>query len=136
MPYDLNWHDDDHTILRIDIYGEVAWDAYHQAMDQVADVLAKTSNRIDLIFNDKVGLPPGNPVPHIRTSLMKLAQYPHMGLAITVHNRKVFAFIQPIIDTLIQLAKLDETHYGGFLSTLDEAIALITHDRAKQRCHS
>ena len=50
MPYEFNWYNSEHTIIRVDISGQVSWEAYNILTDRVVDELAISSHRIDRIY--------------------------------------------------------------------------------------
>ncbi len=130
MPYDFNWQDDAHTIIRMDIHGEVSWDAYYKAIDQVIAELEKSPQRIDLIFNDSVGMPKGNPMPHLKMTTAKLASYPNMGLVYTVSEGKTSSIVKMMLDIVMRAYRMDTSHYGGFVDSMDNALSAIAKDRA------
>ena len=133
MPYEFNWHDETHTIIRVDIVGQVTWEAFHILTDRVCDELAKSNQRIDLIYNDKVGMPKGNPMPHLKSSSARMLAHKNLGLVITVSSRNISGFTKLIIDILMRAYQIDKTRVGGFVDTMDEALAIINKSRAQEK---
>ncbi len=131
MPYDFHWQDDDHTIIRIDIYGEVTWPLWYAAVDQVAQAVSQSSRRVDLIFNDSVGMPKGNALPHLKATNAKLTQHANMGLIVSVSAQHLTTFTRMMINILSRVYGVDNSHNGGFVDSLDKALAIIAADRAK-----
>ncbi|MBI1256010.1 MAG: hypothetical protein GC204_00935 [Chloroflexi bacterium] len=130
MPYDFNWQDDEKTIIRMDIHGEVTWPLWYAAVDKVAEELGKTSHRVDLIFNDSVGMPKGNALPHLKATNAKLVSHPNMGLIVSVGTQNLTAFTKIMIGILSRVYGIDNSHNGGFVDSMDKALAIIAADRA------
>ena len=131
MPYDFNWHDDEKTIIRIDIHGEVSWPLWYAAVDKVAEELGKTTKRVDLIFNDSVGMPKGNALPHLKATNARLVEHPNMGLIVSVGEQNMTAFTKIMIGIMSRVYGIDNSHNGGFVVSMDKALAIIAADRAK-----
>jgi hypothetical protein len=133
MPYDVAWYDEQHTIIRTDIHGHVSWDEWHEAIDKIAEKLAQSPHRVDLIFVDSVGMPRGNPLPHLRASGVRLSRYPNFGKAVTVDTAHVTGFLQVVITALLSMPVAknfrDRFFMRGVVKTLDEALDLIEKDR-------
>ena len=133
MPFDFSWQDEDHSIIRFDIHGVVSWELWHEAIDKVAAELAKTSHRIDLMFVDTVGMPSGNPIRHIKAGTSELLAYPNMGMVITVSTHKISVGGQLMIDIMMRVYRMDMKHHGGFVDTIDDALAVIAQDRIARK---
>lgn len=132
MPYDFHWQDDEQTIIRLDIHGEVTWQLWYTAIDKVAEEVGKTSRRVDLIFNDSVGMPKGNALPHLKASNAKLTAHPNMGLIISVGTQNMTAFTKIMIGVMSRVYGIDNSHNGGFVDSVDKALAIIATDRARK----
>lgn len=130
MPFDVKWYDEAHTILQVTVYGHHTWDEYHEAMDKVATELKASSRRIDLVLDDKVGMPPGNPMPHLKAAIDKLTAFPNFGMSMAVSTRNVALFPSLMMETASRLYRFDLKRYGRFLKTMEEALAVIEADRA------
>ncbi len=131
MPFDVNWYDEQHSILQIVVHGKPTWDEYHEAMDKVAQKLAATPKRLDMVLDDKVGMPSGNPMPHLKSALDKLTKYPNLGMSMAVSARNISLFPALMMETAGRLYGVDMQRYGRFVRSMDEAVAVITADRAK-----
>ena len=133
MPYDFNWQDDEHTVIRFDIYGEVTWPLWYDAVDKVGEELNKVSRRIDVIFNDSVGMPKGNALPHLKATSATMTAHPNMGLVVSVSTHRIGAFTKMMLNVLSRAYGVDMSHNGGFVDSMDKALALIAADRAKSK---
>ena len=130
MPFDVDWHDEAKGIIKMTVYGHPTWDEYHIAVEKIASEVKATSRRIDLILDDKVGMPPGNPMPHLKVAIDKLTAFPNFGMSMAVSTRNVALFPQLMMETASRLYRFDLKHYGRFLKTMEEAVAVIEADRA------
>lgn len=133
MPYIFNWHDPEHSIIRIDIVGQVSWEEYTIVVDRIVDELAKANQRIDVIYNDSVGMPKGNPMPHLKASSARMTAYKTLGLITSVSSRSVSSFTKLMIDIMMRAYQIDNSRSGGFVTTLQEALAIIEKSRAEDK---
>lgn len=130
MAFDFNWHDDEHSIVRVDIHTNPAWDEYYQVVDDIVKALKATPHRIDVILNSLVAdMPPGSPMPHIKNSAQKLVVYPNMWVMTVVSNRKLGKFAEMIVSIVYRVYRIDTRIIGGFVSSLEEAEEAITRER-------
>jgi hypothetical protein len=130
MPFDVDWYDKAKGIIKMTVYGHPTWDEYHEAVEKIATELKATSRRIDMIMDDKVGMPSGNPMPHLKEAVDKLTAFPNFGMSMVVSTRNVALFPQLMMETASRLYHFDLKRYGRFLKTMDEAVASIEADRA------
>lgn len=133
MPYDFRWQDDAHSIIRLDIHDEVTWELWHKAVDQIVAQLDETPHRVDLIFNDSVGFPPGNSLNHLRASNMRMRACPNLGIIVTVSSRSLSVFTRIMVGIVARLSGRSAPDQRLFVETLDEALALIARDRAQAK---
>jgi hypothetical protein len=132
MPFDVDWYDEAKGILKLTVYGHPTWDEYHEAVDKIATEIKAAARRIDLILDDKVGMPSGNPMPHLKAAADKLTAFPNFGMSMVVSTRNVALFPQLMMETASRLYHFDLKRYGRFFRTIDEAVAVINADRAAQ----
>ena len=131
MPFDVKWYDEAQTILQMTVYGHPTWDEYHEAIDKVELELKKSPRRIDLVLDDKVGMPPGNPMPHLKAAMDKVVKYPNLGMSMTVSTRNVALFPALMMETAGRLYGIDLKRYGRFVKSMDDALMIILADCAK-----
>ena len=133
MPFDFHWHDNEHTIIRIDIHGDTTWAEYHQTMNQVIKEVESATHRIDLILNDPdAKMPPGSPMPHIKNTAQKLTTYPNMGVIVVVSSRSGSTLVKMFVSIVYRIYGIDTRIIGEFDSTLEEAEASIARERVKK----
>ncbi len=133
MPYEFRWFDAEHTIIQMNIYGKVTWDQWHATIDKIVEEIKNTSHRVDIIFMDTVGMPKGNPFPHLNATHTKLDTNPNMGLIITVSSRRISNFIEMIVDVIRHGYSYRRMYNAGFVTTVDEALSQIKASRAKDQ---
>lgn len=130
MPYDFNWQDEKHSVIRLDIHGVVTWDGMYISVDNICDELAKTSDRIDVIFNVKAPMPKGNPMPHLKVVMNKMVQYENLGLIANVSSESMSSFTRIMLDMVTRIMRFptDKTY---FADSLDDALDYIQKDRQR-----
>lgn len=132
MPYDFHWHDDQHTVIRLDARGESTWEQFHEAITMVTVELAQTAHRIDVIVNDTRGaMPKGSPLPHIKSTAQRLTKYPQMGKIIVVSNQTMNNLMQAMVRMVFRIYGIDTRIVGAFVNSIEEADQAIAADRAQ-----
>ena len=131
MPYEFRWFDAEHTIIQMENYGKVTWDQWHTTIDKIVEEIKSTPQRIDIIIYDTVGMPKGNPFPHLNATHSKLDTNPNMGLIITVSSRRISNFAEMIIEVIRRRSANRKIYNGGFVTTMDEALRRIKASRAE-----
>ena len=136
MACEVKWLDAEHTILVATIEKSTTWSDYHSAIDEIIAQAAAVGHRVDIIFFDDVGMPAGNPLPHLRSGINKLVKQPNISMSVIAGSKGSNGFVRVIMDTLGRsfmaqvMTRVVETPLV-FIRTLDEAIACIHKDRAK-----
>ena len=133
MPYKYHWFDAEHTIIQMDIFGQVTWDEWHTAIDKIINEIKNTSHRVDIIFHDSVGMPKGNPIPHLNLTNKKFGEQPNIGIIVTVSPRRVSSFVEMIIKIILRGSKRQKSSNGSFVTTMDEALNRIKQSRSKEQ---
>jgi hypothetical protein len=133
MPYEFRWFDAEHTIIQMENYGKVTWDQWHTTIDKIVEEIKSTPQRVDIIIYDTVGMPKGNPFPHLNATHSKLDTNPNMGLIITVSSRRVASFVEMIIEVIRRGSTNRKIYNAGFVTTMDEALRRIKASRAKDQ---
>jgi len=135
MPLEVKWYDEAHTILLGTIAKDTTWSDYHHAVDRIVYEASQLTHQVDVIFYDDVGMPPGNPLPHIRKGIAKLAQQENIATSIIAGSRGSSGFVRAIFEAIGKmfggLPMATGSRFGGFAKTLDEAVAQIYKQRAE-----
>jgi hypothetical protein len=133
MALPVNWYDDAHSIIVSTITSTTTWDEYHQAVDWIVTEAAKVDHRVDIIFHDDIGMPKGNPMPHLKQGSVKIIAQENIYLSIIAGSGGYSGFGRMILAALgkSMIKMRDIVPVLGsektllFLPTLDEALAHI-----------
>lgn len=129
MPYQPSWYDQDKSIIRVDIQGAVSWDEWYELTNQLVEMLSSVAHRVDIIYDDKVGMPAGNPIPHLKATNARLMAKGNLGTVVTVSSRRISGIVKAMVDVVMRAYRMDMRHYGGFVDTLDEALHMLESTR-------
>jgi hypothetical protein len=137
MPLSVNWYDNEHSIIIVTITVDTTWSEYDQAVDWIVTESSKVDHRVDLIFHDNVGMPKGNPMPHLKRGSAKIVEQPNIYYSIIAGTQGASGFGQMILGALAKTyMKLSGSARGRgeilFMRSLEEALAQIQ----KHRIHS
>lgn len=132
MPIDIQWDDDAHTIIRVEMPGSSTWHEYHQAIETVVQQMRTVSYRVDLIFAVTNSMPAGNPIPHLKSGMSKLEQEANYGVIATITGENKSGYTMQIMSAVIRIYKLDVKHSGGFYTSLEDARAAIARLHASE----
>lgn len=131
MTLNVDWYDEAHSIIVATISPTTTWDEYHQQIDWMVSEAKKVDHRVDIIFHDNVGMPKGNPIPHLKSGTARIIGQRNIHFSIVAGSRGSTGFVRAILETLAKpFTRLprDERRLI-FLPTLDEALAHIEQDR-------
>lgn len=128
MPYDLSWYNDDHQILLIDSYGEVSWDQWHLAIDKSINMTKEIPHSVYIVIRDKVGMPSGNPIPHMKTTMTKVGKQGGFEGVIVVSMKARATFAQRIMDIVFRFIPVKSWPIIP-ADSFEEALALIKKKR-------
>ncbi|MCA0452360.1 MAG: hypothetical protein LCI00_00070 [Chloroflexi bacterium] len=131
MPYQPEWYDTDKSIICVDINGHVTWDEWYEMNNRVINMMATVPHRVDVIYHDKVGMPKGNPMPHLRATSAKLIAQGNLGIIVSVSVRHISGIVKAMVDIMMRAYRMDSRYNGGFVDTIEEAINVIKASRAK-----
>jgi len=128
MAWDMKWHDENRTILIFTVKPESTWDDFQVAMNQYGFELAKSGRTIHAIIHNEYGFPKANPIPHVKTQMLKLADYPNRGILVTVTPKHATSFLQSVAELVFRFMKQD-MKTGVFVKTMDDAINRISQEQ-------
>lgn len=129
MPYTVTWYDDEKTILLFDISGTVSWDEFAVATDQACEMIDSVPYRVDIIFDDHIGMPQGNPFPQLRNSMNAFNQRKNLVLSMTVAHSRLTSLVESLVDVTKRFSPMNakDTY---FVDTFQEALDIIAQHRA------
>jgi hypothetical protein len=135
MLFSVNWYDDEHSIIVVTITKDMTWEMYHQAVEWIVSEAAKVDHRVDIVFHDNVGMPKGNPMPHLSWGSAKIVGQPNIQLSIIAGSQGYSGFGRMILEALaktyMRFANLPRNNRQlMFMRTLEDALAHIQKDRA------
>jgi hypothetical protein len=138
MPLSVKWYDAEHSIIIITITNDTTWNDYHEAIDWTVNEAAQVNHRVDIIFYDDVGMPRGNPMPHLSRGSTKIINQPNIYFSIIAGSQGSSGFARMMLETLaktfMKMTRTSSTRTRGgilFLRTLDEALSRIKQDRIR-----
>ncbi|HEX2907882.1 MAG TPA: hypothetical protein VHO69_13520 [Phototrophicaceae bacterium] len=121
MPFEVQWGNEDQTIVLLDYHGSLTWQQYDEGVDQTYALINTVKHPVDIIssMQPNVRLPPGDAISHVRFAFDKRP----------ANLRKCFLvgrdmFGEVIVRTLINVKGIQETYIP--VRTLEAAQALIT----------
>lgn len=132
MPYATSWLDDEQSILLISAEGRITWDEYHVINKQAQTMIAALPYRVDTIFISKVGVPPGNPLPHFREVFQKWGEMQNLGLILAVESDRTRSFIKVAAEIAGKLMGMTMPVNAAFVPSIDEALTRIKADREEK----
>jgi hypothetical protein len=137
MPLPVSWHDAEHSIIVATIQKDTIWEEYHQAIEWIVTQAAKVDHRVDIIFHDNVGMPKGNPMPHLKRGSGIIIKQPNIQLTIIAGSQGYSGFGRMMLEMLAKMYTRHLTQISSndralmFMRTLEDALAHIQKDRVK-----
>lgn len=132
MPYNVQWHDNAETMIRLDMYDDVTWDGWYVAVEDLCEKLSQVTHRVDVILHDTTGMPKGNPMPHLRSSINRFNQHANLGIVVLVSARSTSFLAKTMLDVVSRVTAMANGQSSIIAHSLDEAIATIMKDREEQ----
>lgn len=134
MGLEVKWYDAEQTILLATIAKDTTWDDYHASIDAILKLAASVNHRVDLVFLDDVGMPKGNPLPHLRNGIARLVKQPNLKLSLIAGSKGYAGFVRTVLEMVGRIFGNSTRGPGAlFVPDLEEAVARIQADREKER---
>lgn len=125
MPFEMQWENEDKTILICKASGPWKWEEYHLALEAIAALIASVPHRVDLITIRSAGIvmPKGSSVPHFMrpTRIMP----PNLGKNILVIEGTEFGYASRALRLFFRAVGSQFVLMNSF----EDAHALIAADR-------
>src|SRR6185369_11958287 len=102
MPYELHWQDEEHKIMQVDILDPVSWGEWHDTLNTLIETVKQADEHVYIIFNNKASIPPGNPLPHLKTTILKLKTAPNIKMLVFSGNLSIANFVKSLINIVIR----------------------------------
>ena len=134
MPLSVSWYDDEHSIIVVTITVDTTWGEYDQAIDWIVTEASQVEHRVDVIFHDNVGMPKGNPMPHLKRGSAKIVHQPNIYYTIIAGSQGTSGFAQMILGAIAKtyVKFSSSAKVRGeilFIRSLEEALAQIKKHR-------
>lgn len=123
MPYTHDWRSENQDILQWDVHGDIDWGQLHESINNICAELDATAHSVYLMVVNPVGIPNGNPMPHVKTAFTKFGERKNLKGIIVVSDRRVSSFVKPITGLVNKLGKLNMSL--TFVTSIDEALDFI-----------
>lgn len=133
MSLSVNWYDDEHSIIVVTVTTDMTWSEYDQVIDWIVAEASKVDHRVDIIFHDNVGMPKGNPMPHLKRGSAKIVNQPNIYYTIIAGTQGASGFAQMILGAIAKtyMKFSNSSSVGGeilFMRSLEDALAqIMTH---------
>lgn len=131
MPYTVEWYDEARTILLVSAIAPITWEEFHAVNDRTLEETKHCAGRVDVIIESRVGVPPGNPLPHFRIGLAKWKEAENIKMIAAVSASRMRGFIQASADIAGKLMGVAIAERVKTVETVEQAAAVIMKDRAK-----
>jgi len=122
------WDDEAHSIIRIDLLN-YTWPEYHEAIQQIVTEAGQQSHRVDVIIHNPSDPAPGNPLPHLRSSIRQIAAVTNIRMIVTIPSRRLPGFIRALADTVLHGYGANSNQQAIFVNSLAEARQRIREHR-------
>ena len=124
MAWDMQWYDDDHSILLFTVKQGSTWNDFDGAMHKYGTELRQSGKTIHAIIYNEYGFPKANPIPHVKSQMHMLSEFNYRGLLITVSPKGSTSFVQSVAELVFRFMP-KEMKQGVFVKTMDQALARI-----------
>jgi hypothetical protein len=129
MSFTINWHDPEQSILHVINEGNPTWEEYHQKYDAALEAVRAAPHRVDVIMDARTGMPPGNPLPHLKKINEKWDGVPMLGLIIAISARRLQRFTETAVEIGGVIAGIQTSDFVVFVGSMEEALQTIEADR-------
>lgn len=127
MPMRVEWGDAERSIIIATGEGRWSWNDFHQALEEIVELVTHTAGRVDLIYVQAPGsmMPGGSPMPHYQRAAQLLPK--NVGLHVLLKDNVV---VRTILSLFLRLYGAQTDTRFAIAGTLDAARNLIHADRA------
>ena len=132
MPHTISWFDAEKTVLLVLTEGKNTWEEYHAKYNDALDVVKSVDYRVDVIMDSRNGIPPGNPIPHLRTIIAEWDTADNLGIVVVLGRSRMLGFVQTAANAAGRLVNVITPGQLIFVNSLDAAMPLIKADRIEK----
>jgi len=129
MPLKAEWLDTQKTIMGCTGEGTWTWDAYHEALDNIANQFKAIQRRVDLVIMSAPNaiVPKGSSMPHYQRAMRIMP--PNLGLLVMITTN---TFARTIVSIFSKVYPSKDNLKLVMVASLYEARTRIANDRMKQ----
>ncbi|MBC6938333.1 MAG: hypothetical protein DWB42_21225 [Chloroflexi bacterium] len=120
MPVEVQWANEDHTIVYLEYTGSLTWQDYDDSVDRAYDLIGTVDHPVDVIsyMYPTVRLPPGDAINHVKVAFTK--RPPNMRKCFLIGSD---LFGEMIVRVLINIKGIQETYIP--VKSVEAAHAMI-----------
>lgn len=133
MPHKISWFDEEETILLVLTEGKSTWEQYHAKYDDALQIVKSVDYRVDVIMDSRGGLPPGNPIQHLRSIIAEWDTAENLGVVVVLGRYRMHGFVQTAANVAGRLVGVVTPGQLIFVNTLDDALPVIEADRKEKQ---
>jgi hypothetical protein len=133
MPHTISWFDEDKTVLLVLTEGKSTWEQYHAKYEDALQVVKSVDYRVDVIMDSRSGLPPGNPIPHLRSIIADWDTAENLGIVVVLGRYRMLGFVQTAANAAGRLVGVVTPGQLIFVNSLDDAMPVIEADRIEKQ---
>ena len=132
MPHTISWFDEDKTVLLVLTEGKSTWEQYHAKYKDALQVVKSVDYRVDVIMDSRNGIPPGNPIPHLRSIIADWDTAENLGIVVVLGRYRMLGFVQTAANAAGRLVGVVTPGQLIFVNSLDDAMPVIEADRVEK----
>lgn len=133
MPHTISWFDEAKTVLLVLTEGKSTWEQYHAKYDDALQIVKTVDYRVDVIMDSRGGLPPGNPIPHLRAIIAEWDTAQNLGVVVVLGRYRMHGFVQTAANIAGRLVGVITPGQLFFVNSLDDAMPIIEADRVTKQ---
>lgn len=128
----LQWYDEAKTIAIIEQTQQPSWQHWHETSELITQVLEATPHRVDFILTNAVGIPVGNPLPHLTRTMDIMEGYvDKLGMIVMVGSGTIAVLMNAFLDIALR-ATNRPAHTVSFTPSVEIALSRIMELRKEQ----
>src|SRR5690606_32425550 len=113
--------------------GKSTWEQYHAKYGDALQIVKSVDYRVDVIMDSRNGVPPGNPIPHLREIIAHWDTAENLGLVVVLGRYRMLGFVQTAANVAGRLVGVVTPGQLIFVNALDDAMPVIEADRIEKQ---
>lgn len=129
MSAKLSWYDDSRTVAIIDHTEEPSWAYWYKTLELIMNAIEDSPGYVNLVLTGIVGVPSGNPLPHIKRTFDILNDnIDKIGMVVIVGKGNLSLLVNTFFDILGK-ATSRPIRPTYFSTSLDDALRIIEAEK-------